>query len=67
MLLSLGLSNQHSCKWKYVWIKTIRLGFLVSCISQQVFKHSPYLDALTPVINTNGLFQTNKSSLPVEV
>lgn len=47
-----------------------QLGYLcvcMSCLSQQVFKHSQKLDVLTPVINTKGLFQTNKSSLPVEV
>lgn len=36
-------------------LKQLGLIFL-SCISQQVFKHSQNLDVLIPVINTKGLF-----------
>lgn len=36
-------------------LKQLGLIFL-SCISQQVFKHSQNLDVLIPVINRKGLF-----------
>lgn len=45
----------------------MRLDFPVSCLSQPLLRHSQNWDVLTPVINTKGVFQTNKSSLPVEV